>query len=314
MGLIMKMRSCLFSLLGLFVLLTLSSCTAKSSSVGVNITLEATRAHAEQFKDAWGQQNAVLLAAEYEADAVSVGNVDRIPLEGRQEIEAYFKSAFSQQGPDSYVRLDVEVADATPMGGGYLFADGTYVISGSTGEVVKSGKWGNVSRIQNGKMRLVQESAHTGISADSNLFAPEGDTGLAGVEPVEFDQPLLEAFMARFEEAWKNQDAAALAGEFTEDAIRVVSSQPVTLRGRAAIEKSFEDNFSAESRFGATTIDTFVLGYQSIDAEHFIANGIWKIKDPSGAVIAQGQWGNLWRIEDGVARMRMESAGAFIFE
>ena len=159
--------------------------------------------------------------------------------------------------------------------------------------MVKSGKWGNVSRIQNGKMRLVQESAHTGISADSNLFAPEGDTGLAGVEPVEFDQPLLEAFMARFEEAWKNQDAAALAGEFTEDAIRVVSSQPVTLRGRAAIEKSFEDNFSAESRFGATTIDTFVLGYQSIDAEHFIANGIWKIKDPSGAVIRSGKWAQL---------------------
>jgi len=282
--------------------------------VGVNKTLEATRAHAEQFKDAWVQQNAVLLAAEYEADAVSVANVARTPLEGRQQIEAYFKTAFSQQSPDSYVRLDVEVVDATPLGGGYLFADGTYVIRGSTGDVVESGKWGNVSRIQDGKMRLVQESAHTSISADTNLVAPEGDTGLAGVEPVEFDQPLLESFMTRFEAAWKSQDAAALAGEFTEDGVRIVSSQPETLRGRAAIEKSFADNFSAESKFGATTIDTFVLGYQSIDAEHFIANGIWKIKNSSGAVIAQGQWGNLWRIEDGVARMRMESAGAFRFE
>jgi len=57
------------------------------------------------------------------------------------------------------------------------------------------------------------------------------------------------------------------------------------------------------------------MGYRILDPKHFTPYGIWKLSDSAGAIVAHGQWGNLYRREeDGVVRFLMESAGAMTFD
>jgi hypothetical protein len=70
-------------------------------------------------------------------------------------------------------------------------------------------------------------------------FAQQKDT----VDPQIIEQ--LNALGKKFDEAWKNNDAAAPAVLYTEDAVRVTDTGP--LYGREAIEKGYADLFSVSA-------------------------------------------------------------------
>ena len=53
------------------------------------------------------------------------------------------------------------------------------------------------------------------------------------------------------------------------------------------------------------------MGYRDLGNSIVIAHGQWNESDPSGALLAFGQWGNIFKIEDGQAKLLMESAGVF---
>ncbi|MBV8214124.1 MAG: DUF4440 domain-containing protein [Verrucomicrobia bacterium] len=62
-------------------------------------------------------------------------------------------------------------------------------------------------------------------------------TNTPGSDPQIIEQ--LDAFGKKFSEAWNNNDAAALAGFYTEDAVRVDDTGPVY--GRENIQKWYSD-------------------------------------------------------------------------
>ena len=59
--------------------------------------------------------------------------------------------------------------------------------------------------------------------------------------PSEQDRQQLDAMVKKFDEAWNNNDAAALTALYAEDAVIVTDTGPIY--GRDAIEKHFADLF-----------------------------------------------------------------------
>ena len=85
------------------------------------------------------------------------------------------------------------------------------------------------------KIRLLLTLAGLAISFALPTFAQQTNTP---------DPQLREQFLAlakKFDDAWNNNDAAALAALFTEDAVLVTDTGPIY--GREAIEKYYADLF-----------------------------------------------------------------------
>ena len=85
------------------------------------------------------------------------------------------------------------------------------------------------------KIRLVVALVGLAISFALPTFAQQKDTP----DPQLREQLL--ALAKKFEEAWNNNDASALAALFTEDAVLVDDTGPIY--GREAIEKHYKDLF-----------------------------------------------------------------------
>ena len=174
---------------------------------------------------------------------------------------------------------------------------------------------GNVFKNSTEGPRLVQESAHKNIGPEDYLTPPSGDDPHASLAEITIDDPGFAEHGDRFEKAWAAQDVDAIAATFAENAVRIVGTAPEAIRGRAAIRDSFSAAFAEGSQFQGSTLSAIILGYRVLDEQHFIANGVWKILDQSGTILARGQWGNLYHRDDnGQVSFLMESAGAMVFD
>ena len=65
------------------------------------------------------------------------------------------------------------------------------------------------------------------------------------------------------------------------------------------------------SPYSETQLRAVVLGAQKISPDIVIANGVRQALDANNQLIDFGQWGNMLQIEDGEAKLLMESAGSF---
>jgi ketosteroid isomerase-like protein len=86
------------------------------------------------------------------------------------------------------------------------------------------------------KIRLLLSLAALAISFTLPTFAQQKES-----TPNEQDRQWLDALVKKFDEAWNNNDAAALAAFYAEDAVIVTDTGPIY--GRDAIEKHFADLF-----------------------------------------------------------------------
>ena len=87
------------------------------------------------------------------------------------------------------------------------------------------------------KIRLLLTFVGLAISFAVPTFAQQTNT--PGSDPQVIEQ--LDALGKKFSEAWNNNDAAALAAFYTEDAVKVNNTGPIY--GREAIEKDYVDLF-----------------------------------------------------------------------
>ena len=85
------------------------------------------------------------------------------------------------------------------------------------------------------KTRLLLTLAGLAISFALPTFAQQTNTP----DPQLREQDV--AFQKKFDEAWNNNDAAALTALYTEDAVRVTPQGPIY--GREAIQKQYVDLF-----------------------------------------------------------------------
>ena len=278
-------------------------------------TLESVRDQAKTFAGKWDRHEALALGLEYEPDGISVLNHQILPIEGRAAIVDHFSNAFADESPMKGSTLKIETHQVQDLESGFGYADGSYQLVLGSGEVLEDGKWGNVFKNSTEGPRLVQESAHKNIGPEDYLTPPSGDDPHASLAEITIDDPGFAEHGDRFEKAWAAQDVDAIAATFAENAVRIVGTAPEAIRGRAAIRDSFSAAFAEGSQFQGSTLSAIILGYRVLDEQHFIANGVWKILDQSGTILARGQWGNLYHRDDnGQVSFLMESAGAMVFD
>ena len=121
---------------------------------------------------------------------------------------------------------------------------------------------------------------------------------------------LMMASKDRFVAYWAAGDVAAVAGEFTEDATRVISNPNGAIVGGQAILESFTQTFSEESEFKNSKIEVAILETRFVSEDIMIGAGTFKISDNDSSVVESGKWGNVYRYADGDIKFLLESAHA----
>ena len=119
---------------------------------------------------------------------------------------------------------------------------------------------------------------------------------------------LMMASKDRFVAYWAAGDATAVAGEFTEDATRVISNPNGAIVGGQAILESFTQTFSEESEFKNSKIEVAILETRFVSEDIMIGAGTFKISDNDSSVVESGKWGNVYRYADGDIKFLLESA------
>ena len=121
---------------------------------------------------------------------------------------------------------------------------------------------------------------------------------------------LMMASKDRFVAYWAAGDVAAVAGEFTDDATRVISNPNGAIVGGQAILESFTQTFSEESEFKNSKIEVAILETRFVSEDIMIGAGTFKISDNDSSVVESGKWGNVYRYTDGDIKFLLESAHA----
>ena len=121
---------------------------------------------------------------------------------------------------------------------------------------------------------------------------------------------LMMASKDRFVAYWAAGDVAAVAGEFTDDATRVISNPNGAIVGGQAILESFTQTFSEESEFKNSKIEVAILETRFVSEDIMIGAGTFKISDNDSTVVESGKWGNVYRYADGDIKFLLESAHA----
>jgi uncharacterized protein (TIGR02246 family) len=121
---------------------------------------------------------------------------------------------------------------------------------------------------------------------------------------------LMMASKDRFVAYWATGDATAVAGEFTDDATRVISNPNGAIVGGQAILESFTQTFSEESEFKNSKIEVAILEARFVSEDIMIGAGTFKISDNESSVVESGKWGNVYRYTDGDIKFLLESAHA----
>ncbi len=319
------MKVCRFSAVGLrsvigvvmvaVVVATGGCCTAGPES---DPALEArVQAHVDGFVALWKKQDSQGLADLFAEDGVRVVSGQQLPATGRAAIKKSFVDGFAANGPFGETFLSAKVTSARPLEGDLALAHGTWVLSDGAGNTILNGKWGNVLRTGGEDLQLVLESAHAelGMDADRSAYAtasrqspPAGPAGTDRVL-VKAVQDLADRFIAGMDA----QDAEMVAGEFTMDGLRLVSSSSGFSHGRDAIIKEVKSEFAAGSPYESNSLSAPILGVKAVSPNYLIAHGVWESKDGEGKVVEFGQWGNVFeRQPDGGVKMVMECAGGHL--
>ena len=148
------------------------------------------------------------------------------------------------------------------------------------------------------RMRLLPTLAGMAIGFALPALAFEGN--LAG------DVKALDEFAAfgmKYDEAYKESDAAALAVLFTEDAVLVTPEGPVS--GRPAVEKWYADLFE---RWHPTNNIGQTDQLNSIDHGAWAVGKWWcTFQSQNGPVFARGYWSTIYARDGHAWKIRMST-------
>ena len=107
---------------------------------------------------------------------------------------------------------------------------------------------------------------------------------------------------------WNSGDALAVAGEFTDDAVRVISNSTEPIVGGEAIKNSFVATFSEDSDLKNSHINVTVSETRLLSDTILIWAGTYKILDANNTTLETGKWGNVWQYKNGKVKCLLESA------
>tara|TARA_B110000091_G_scaffold195869_1_gene222843 strand:+ start:67 stop:966 length:900 start_codon:yes stop_codon:yes gene_type:complete len=119
---------------------------------------------------------------------------------------------------------------------------------------------------------------------------------------------LMNASSERFKEFWSLGDANAISGEFTADAIRVISNPASPIEGNKKIKNAFTALFSENSELKGSQISITLLETRLVTEDILLGAGTFEISDKNKNILESGKWGNVYEVSDGKIKFLLESA------
>ena len=300
----------IFNILSLIIVLLSFACTQEAeqetSAETAKSAMELMQASADEFAAAWKAGDSNAIGEVFTEDAIQVVGSAQIPALGRASIAGGFAAAFSQEGPFHNTHIEIKINEARKLNDDIMIAAGYWNVLDESNESLLDGKWGNVYEIQDNRIEFIQEAAYSSADQVDMANLSERITHPVMEASESENYTAISSNVDSFLSLYNSGDFKTLATTvFIEDGIRVVSGVKEICIGPDAIAKSFNaENSSAK-------LDAHICGMRDLGNSLVIAHGQWSETNEDGSLSAFGQWGNLFQVKDGTAKMVMESAGMY---
>jgi ketosteroid isomerase-like protein len=306
----MKIRL-VVALIGLTISFAVPAFAQQKDTVDTQI-IEQLAALEQEYDEAFNNGDAVALAATFKEDAVLVN--DTGPVYGREAIGKYYAELFKQvHFSDHICKSDQYSPHIIGTAGNEIWSNREWstTIQGQNFGPIRSKGYVSSIAVREGdvwKKRIqisnVARNYRVGLAISFAVpaFAQQKET----IDPKILEQ--LAAFGEKTREAWNNNDAAALAATYTEDAILVHDAGPVY--GREAIGKYYADLFKQvhfSNHIGKW--DQYSPHIMGTAGNEIWSNGEWSLTyqvGGGGPTQLKGYWVNIQVREGDAWKTRME--------
>ena len=255
----------------------------------------------ESFIGFWNSGDALAVAAEFTDDAVRVISNSLAPIVGGEAIKNSFVETFAEGSNFKNSNISVTISETRMLSDEILIGAGTFKISDANNVTLESGKWGNVYRYKDGKVKFLLESAHR-IFNETDTLSTEVFSLKESIVSKEPHFEKIEASVAGYIKHFNEKNAEGLSMLFTENAFQNVSSKEGVVVGRENIK-------STEVYADGQVLNATILGYKYLGDSLAIGYGNWTQLDTTTNTMSRGSWGNVFKIDGDTAYLVMESAG-----
>ena len=255
----------------------------------------------ESFIGLWGLGDAPGVSGEFTDDAVRVISNSLAPIVGSEAIKNSFVETFAEGSNFKNSHITVGTIETRLLSDEILIGAGTFKILDANNETLESGKWGNVYRYKDGKVKFLLESAHR-IFNETDTLSAEVISLEESIVSKEAHFDKIQASVAGYIKYANEKDAEGLSMLFTENAIQNVSSKEGIVVGRDKIK-------ATEVFADGMVLDANILGYTYLGDSLAVGYGNWTQLDITTNTMVKGQWGNVFKIDGDTAYLVMESAG-----
>jgi len=255
----------------------------------------------QRFTDFWNSGNSEGISNEFTSDAVRVLTDPSDAIEGNEAIKISFLNAFSEESLFKNSHIEIDVIETRFVSEDILIGSGLFKILSDSNEILESGKWGNVFKYADGKIKFLLESAYRNIETKSDISdLVVMKESLESSDEAYFNE--VKNFINDFVIDFTNGEREKLSLSFIKNGIRTVSGTQGVLIGKDNISSSF-DIVEGE------TLNANILGYKYLNNSLAIGYGQWRRSDKENNVLTSGNWGNIFLIQDESVKFVMESAG-----
>ena len=286
-------------LLGLFIIFGCKNKEQKADKIlDAKILMAGST---ESFIGLWSLGDATGLSGEFTDDAVRMISNSLEPIVGGDAIKNSFSETFVEASELKSSHISVSIIETRLLSDEILIGAGTFKILDANNITLETGKWGNVYRYKDGKVKFLLESAHR-IFNETDTLSTEVISLEESIVSKEAHFDKIQASVAGYIKYANEKDAEGLSMLFTENAIQNVSSKEGIVLGRDKIK-------ATEIFADGQVLDANIHGYTYLGDSLAIGYGNWTQLDTATNTMVRGQWGNIFKIDGGTAYLVMESAG-----
>ena len=253
----------------------------------------AVRAVAESWDSFANAEDVDGLMGIFSPDPIRL-NAGEPALVGADACRADFEADWAASDSEGYNPIDdVQVA------GNWAFARGTFTdktTSEETGEVTEeTGKWLSILRKTPDGWKFYIDAWNRDAPSDATASAEKTDRGELPPEfsPSDAAEEALFTQGSAWDEANNAEDAEALVGLYTADAIYMAADEPL-IQGADALRTAFEEGYAAEKPNGAG-----VMRGAEIEGDWAYAWGTWTasptVKETGETRNESGKWLSILR-------------------
>ena len=272
----------------------LTGCNEGENAASDLDVMELVEANLNNFEETWATGDGSLLGAFYAEDAVRIASNRQKPLYGRKAIADHFDLGFEQDANDP--QLSLKLVAARSVGNDLILAVGEWY-----GTSERKGTWFN----------LFQTDGASVISLFDNAMMYDPTIDLSQVERL-YDEEYVGEGSDMLSRALKRYTSNLNAGNIEALIEQMFEVDGIQAGARLGILQGHEELMAgnAPPEDGATLI-VQGYGYRPVADDLVLGWGGYQVENNEGALLAFGQWGDLWRIVDGELMLVVEAGGMY---